>query len=66
MYEGKDVQELYVFEDENDPECPIIMHFVLVNKDFRLFKKPGKHVYNSNVPKTLLSLQQNASYLNVL
>ncbi|XP_071160119.1 cytosolic phospholipase A2-like isoform X4 [Mytilus edulis] len=41
MYEGKDVQELYVFEDENDPECPIIMHFVLVNKDFRLFKKPG-------------------------
>ncbi|XP_052104754.1 cytosolic phospholipase A2-like [Mytilus californianus] len=40
-YEGKNVQELYIFEDENDPECPIIMHFVLVNKDFRTYKKPG-------------------------
>ncbi|XP_071160113.1 cytosolic phospholipase A2-like [Mytilus edulis] len=40
-YEGKNVQEVYIFEDENDPECPIIMHFVLVNKDFRTYKKPG-------------------------
>ncbi|XP_063429795.1 cytosolic phospholipase A2-like [Mytilus trossulus] len=40
-YEGKNVQELYVFEDKNDPECPIIMHFVLVNKDFRTYKRPG-------------------------
>ncbi|VDH95995.1 Hypothetical predicted protein, partial [Mytilus galloprovincialis] len=39
-YEGRNVQELYIFEDENDPECPIIMHFVLVNKDFRMYKKP--------------------------
>ncbi|CAC5415154.1 PLA2G4 [Mytilus coruscus] len=41
-YKGKTVQELYIFEDENDPECPIIMHFVLVNKDFRTYKKPDK------------------------
>ncbi|OPL33775.1 cytosolic a2 phospholipase, partial [Mytilus galloprovincialis] len=40
-YKGINVQELYIFEDENDPECPIIMHFVLVNKDFRTYKKPG-------------------------
>ncbi|CAC5401234.1 PLA2G4 [Mytilus coruscus] len=40
-YKDENVKELYIFEDENDPECPIIMHFVLVNKDFRTYKKPG-------------------------
>ncbi|XP_071160118.1 cytosolic phospholipase A2-like isoform X3 [Mytilus edulis] len=39
-YEGKN-EELYIFEDDNDPHCPIIMHFVLVNKDFRTYTKPG-------------------------
>ncbi|XP_076096872.1 cytosolic phospholipase A2-like [Mytilus galloprovincialis] len=40
-YKGEKVQELYIFEDEKDPKCPIIMHFVLVNKEFRMFKSPG-------------------------
>ncbi|XP_063429792.1 cytosolic phospholipase A2-like [Mytilus trossulus] len=39
-YEGKPVQELYIFEDNKDPYCPIIMHFVLVNNKFRTFKSP--------------------------
>jgi phospholipase A2 len=42
QYKGKKVQELYIFEDENDIECPIIMHFVLVNNDFKKYKTPGK------------------------
>ncbi|XP_060078629.1 cytosolic phospholipase A2-like [Ylistrum balloti] len=41
QYEGKPVQELYVFQDEADLNCPIILHFVLVNNDFRYQYKTG-------------------------
>ncbi|KAL4218780.1 Cytosolic phospholipase A2 [Mactra antiquata] len=36
------LKECYVFENPNDPRCPIVMHFVLVNITFRDFKKPGR------------------------
>ena len=39
--ENEEVKELYILQDENDPLCPVIMHFVLVNKDFKRFTKPG-------------------------
>jgi len=35
------LKECYVFENPNDPRCPIVMHFVLVNITFRDFSKPG-------------------------
>ncbi|KAK3094893.1 hypothetical protein FSP39_007592 [Pinctada imbricata] len=35
------VRELYILEDEHDPLCPVIMHFVLVNRDFKQFRSPG-------------------------
>ncbi|KAK3095731.1 hypothetical protein FSP39_018221 [Pinctada imbricata] len=35
------VKELYILEDEDDPLCPVIMHFVLMNRDFKLFSSPG-------------------------
>lgn len=38
-----DILEVYIFENEEDPECPIIMHFVLINKDFKKYIKPGKN-----------------------
>lgn len=42
-YKGKSVQEVYVFQDEDDLSCPIILHFVLVNNDFRhKFETDGK------------------------
>ncbi|CAH1786865.1 unnamed protein product, partial [Owenia fusiformis] len=34
-------EECYVFRDDNDPACPTVMHFVLINKQFRRFKTPG-------------------------
>lgn len=37
-----DILEVYIFENEEDPECPIIMHFVLINKDFKKYIKPGE------------------------
>ena len=35
-------KECYVFENPDDPNCPIVMHFILFNKEFRNFKSPGK------------------------
>ncbi|KAL5004647.1 hypothetical protein ScPMuIL_018103 [Solemya velum] len=35
------LKELYIFKHPNDPDCPIVMHFVLVNIDFRKYKLPG-------------------------
>lgn len=34
-------EELYIFDDPDTPECPIIMHFVLVNNKFHKYKQPG-------------------------
>ncbi|KAK3095997.1 hypothetical protein FSP39_021826 [Pinctada imbricata] len=39
--ETQPVKELYILEDENDPLCPVIMHFVLINRDFKIFSSPG-------------------------
>ena len=35
------LKECYIFENPNDPRCPIVMHFVLVNITFRDEKAPG-------------------------
>uniref|UniRef100_A0A8C5R4M6 Phospholipase A2 group IVF n=1 Tax=Leptobrachium leishanense TaxID=445787 RepID=A0A8C5R4M6_9ANUR len=37
----KEPKECYLFMDENDPRCPIVLHFPLVNNTFRKFKAPG-------------------------
>jgi phospholipase A2 len=34
-------KECYVFENPDDPNCPIVMHFILYNNQFRKFKSPG-------------------------
>jgi phospholipase A2 len=35
------LKECYVFENPKEPNCPIVMHFVLLNTTFREFKSPG-------------------------
>ncbi|XP_064630244.1 cytosolic phospholipase A2-like [Lineus longissimus] len=35
------MKTMYVFRDPEDPMCPIILHFPLVNTSFREFKAPG-------------------------
>ncbi|XP_044291664.1 cytosolic phospholipase A2 beta-like [Varanus komodoensis] len=37
----KNLQECYVFSDENNPKAPIVLYFPLVNSSFREFKAPG-------------------------
>ncbi|XP_046861650.1 cytosolic phospholipase A2-like [Xenia sp. Carnegie-2017] len=36
-----EIRECYVFEDENDPNCPTILHFPAVNNSFREYLSPG-------------------------
>nr|CAD7452324.1 unnamed protein product [Timema tahoe] len=38
------LRECYLFEDTEDPCCPIILFFVLINKSFRTHKDVGKDV----------------------
>ena len=34
-----------MFKHPTELACPIVMHFVLINKTFKQFKKPGKCFY---------------------
>lgn len=40
--ETEPIREVYVFEDEENPEVPIVLHFPLINVSFKQFKAPGK------------------------
>ena len=42
-FKGRPIEEVYVFDDDTDVDCPTIMHFVLVNKHFWKYEKPGKY-----------------------
>lgn len=35
------LKELYVFRDPKNPHCPVVLHFCLININFRKFKAPG-------------------------
>ncbi|XP_065100992.2 cytosolic phospholipase A2 zeta-like [Paramisgurnus dabryanus] len=39
--ESEPIQEVYVFEDQENPEAPIVIHFPFVNITFKEFKAPG-------------------------
>ncbi|XDV43092.1 hypothetical protein PO909_011637 [Leuciscus waleckii] len=39
--ESEPIREVYVFEDKENPEVPIVIHFPMVNLSFRQFKAPG-------------------------
>jgi phospholipase A2 len=41
-YQQEPVREWYLFEDPTDPYCPVILHFIILNKEFKKFKAPGK------------------------
>ena len=42
MIKDEDIRECYVFEDPDDPRCPTILHFPLINKTFKDYVAPGK------------------------
>ncbi|PFX14688.1 Cytosolic phospholipase A2, partial [Stylophora pistillata] len=41
QYEEHGLKEFYVFSDPNDPECPVVIHFVLMNGSFKDYSRPG-------------------------
>ena len=41
----KDWRECYVFQSESDPYCPIVIHFILINKGFRKEVAPGNYIF---------------------
>ncbi|XP_015775072.1 PREDICTED: cytosolic phospholipase A2-like [Acropora digitifera] len=41
QYEKFGMKEFYVFRDPNDPSCPVVVHFVLVNNKFKEEIKTG-------------------------
>lgn len=41
VLEQQPKQEVYIFEDEENPRAPIVVHFPLVNVSYKDFKSPG-------------------------
>ena len=41
QYQKDDLKEYYVFAHPTDPTCPVVVHFVLVNKTFKEESYPG-------------------------
>ncbi len=41
--ESEPIREVYVFEDKENPDVPIVIHFPLVNVSFKQFKSPGEY-----------------------
>nr|XP_022287822.1 cytosolic phospholipase A2-like isoform X3 [Crassostrea virginica] len=41
VFDREGLKELYIFRHPSDPYCPIVLHFCLVNIEFRRFKAPG-------------------------
>ncbi|WAR28924.1 PA24A-like protein [Mya arenaria] len=40
VFDREGLKELYIFRHPTEPACPIVLHFVLVNIEFRKFIKP--------------------------
>ncbi|KAK3580078.1 hypothetical protein CHS0354_001210 [Potamilus streckersoni] len=41
VFDRQGMNELYIFKHPTDPHCPVVMHFPLVNIEFRKFIRPG-------------------------
>lgn len=41
VFDREGMKEMYIFKHPTDPTCPVVLHFVLINLDFRKFIKPG-------------------------
>lgn len=44
-----------MFEDEKNPDAPIVIHFSLVNISFKEYKAPGKSTLFTCIRKKLVS-----------
>lgn len=42
VFDREGMKEMYIFKHPTDPYCPVVLHFTLVNIEFRNFVTPGK------------------------
>ena len=46
VFDREGPKECYIFKPKKgEKNCPTVIHFVLVNINFRKFKTPGKYTY---------------------
>lgn len=46
VFDREGLKECYVFKPrKGEKNCPTVIHFVLVNINFRTFKAPGKYLH---------------------
>lgn len=51
VFDREGLKECYVFKPKKgEKNCPTIIHFVLVNINFRTFKAPGKYLHMWRFP----------------
>ncbi|KAK2562311.1 Cytosolic phospholipase A2 [Acropora cervicornis] len=55
QYERDGMKECYVFKHPTDPACPIVLHFVLINKTYRDYRRPG-------VPRTTIEQKEAGDF----
>lgn len=63
VYEREGLKEMYIFKDDNNPNCPVVMHFVLCNVMFRKFSKPGVPRKPEDKKGDFLIFTKNTPYL---
>lgn len=52
VFDREGLKECYVFKPKKgEKNCPTVIHFVLVNINFRQFKAPGKYVHMWSFPQ---------------
>jgi len=56
QYQKDGLKEYYVFAHPTDPTCPVVVHFVLVNKTFKEQSYPGLFENLSNLQRWLIHL----------
>ena len=62
QYQKDDLKEYYVFAHPTDPTCPVVVHFVLVNKTFKEQSRPGLFADLSNFQRWLSFRGHRSTY----
>ena len=44
IYDREGIKECYVFDDDDQPDAPIVLHFMLASVNFKRFSAPGMAV----------------------
>ncbi|XP_053488689.1 cytosolic phospholipase A2 zeta-like isoform X1 [Ictalurus furcatus] len=66
-YKSEPNREVYVFEDEKNPDAPIVIHFPLVNISFKEYKEPGvKRRGKKELDEGNIDVSSNSSPYNTM